>query len=137
MKTTLEMRSRIRELSSAAPGADDYDRAVHLLLDDFDQLEKLVYVPGVLKCAKCGFGLIKTNLHVRTGNFSANNEPDYCPNDGAPLWRVTERDAGNEMIDRASEMSDELLRLRAAMTAVRDDGGVPLYIQTIAKAALG
>lgn len=130
------MRARILELSSAAPGADDYDRAVRLLVEDYNTLEKLVFVPGLLKCAKCGFTLIKTNLHVQTGNFSANNEPDHCPNDGAPLWRVSERDAGNEMVDRAAEMSDELLRLRAAMTALRDDESVPPYIQTIAKAAL-
>lgn len=88
--------------------------------DEIDRLEKLVYVPGLLKCAKCGFALIKTNLHVQTGNFSTNNEPDHCPNDGAPLWRVTERDAGNEMVDRGAEMSDQIIKLRAALHEIAD-----------------
>jgi hypothetical protein len=34
LKTTPEMRDRIRELTKA-DGSDDYDRAVMLLLDDF------------------------------------------------------------------------------------------------------
>lgn len=88
--------------------------------NEIERLEKLVYVPGVLKCSKCGFGLIKTTLHVQTGNFSANNEPDHCPNDGAPLWRVTERDAGNDLVDRGAEMSDQIIRLRATLQDIAD-----------------
>lgn len=36
LQTTPEMRARLRELSSPAPTADDYDRAVRALLDDHD-----------------------------------------------------------------------------------------------------
>lgn len=122
MKTTPEMRATVRRLTN--PAKDDYERAVLMLCDDFEEelirLEKLVYVPGALKCAKCGFGLIKTNLHVTDGSFSANNEPDYCPNDGSPLWRVTERDAGNEMIDRAEKAFEEIKQLRAALNGLVD-----------------
>lgn len=37
MKTTPEMRARLRELSSPALDADDYDRAVRAMLDDLDR----------------------------------------------------------------------------------------------------
>ena len=49
-----------------------------------------VFVPGQWRCAKCGFGLIQANLNARDGTVTARDEPgDKCPNDGAPLWRVT------------------------------------------------
>lgn len=83
------------------------------------ELERLVYVPGLLKCKKCGFGLIKTNLYVMDGTFGANNEPDHCPNDGAPMWRVTERDASNEYIDRTESMVLEFNTLRTVAQKVR------------------
>lgn len=38
MKTTPEMRARLRELCHPVAGRDDYDRAVLALLDDFSNL---------------------------------------------------------------------------------------------------
>lgn len=67
------------------------------------RLETLVYVPGVRRCAKCSFRLVSTNLHVPSGGMSANNDPQDCPNGCGPLWRLTERDAGNELIDRMDQ----------------------------------
>jgi len=65
------------------------------------KLEGLVYVPGLWRCAKCEFQLTQMNLNANTGNVSARDEPgDKCPNCNSPLWRVTERDAGNQMCDR-------------------------------------
>ena len=72
-----------------------------------ERLEKLVYVPGAWKCAKCRCGVISNTLHVNTGGISANNEPQECPNGCGPMWRVTERDAGNEMCDRLDALTDE------------------------------
>ena len=37
-KSTAAMRSRARELATAGPTMDDYDRAVVAILDDFDAL---------------------------------------------------------------------------------------------------
>lgn len=65
-----------------------------------ERLEKLVYVPGLLKCAKCGCSVISTNLHYPSGDFSADSSPKECPNGCGPMWPVTERAAGNEMVDR-------------------------------------
>jgi hypothetical protein len=76
------------------------------LKKEIERLEKLVYVPGLWKCAKCKCTTVCTNLHVNTGGFSANNSPQQCPNDCGPMWRVTERDAGNELIDRYSKDAD-------------------------------
>jgi len=75
---------------------------------EVERLEKLVYVPGVLKCAKCSCVLVTTNLHVNTGQVSANNDPQQCPNGCGPMWRRTEREAGNELIDRMDKMADDL-----------------------------
>lgn len=67
---------------------------------EIERFEKLVYVPGLWKCAKCKCTTVCSNIHVDTGGFSANNSPQQCPNECGPMWRVTERDAGNELIDR-------------------------------------
>ena len=44
MQTTKAMRDRIREL--ATPERDDFDRAVNMLITDFDELDKR-YEPRV------------------------------------------------------------------------------------------
>ncbi|MFG1247318.1 hypothetical protein [Xanthobacter flavus] len=69
-----------------------------------ERLTKLVYVPGLWKCPKCKFSLVQANLNASDGTVTARDQPgDKCPNCASPLWRVTERDAGNEMVDRAEE----------------------------------
>ena len=69
-----------------------------------ERLTKLVYVPGLWKCPKCKFSLVQANLNALDGTVTARDQPgDKCPNCASPLWRVTERDAGNEMVDRAEE----------------------------------
>lgn len=82
------------------------------LQQEVGRLESLVYVPGVLMCAKCSFSLISANLHVNTGQVSANNSPGHCPNGCGPMWRVTERDAGNGLIDRMETILAENKKLR-------------------------
>lgn len=68
-------------------------------------LESLVYVPGLWRCARCSCETVSTNIHVPSGRFSANNKPQRCPNDCGPMWRVTERDAGNRLVDRLEALS--------------------------------
>ena len=79
-----------------------------------DRLEKLVYVPGVFSCAKCRVVLVSTTMHAHTGLMKANTEPQKCPNGCGPLWRRTERDAGNELCDR-------LEKAEAALAALQKD----------------
>lgn len=76
------------------------------------ELEKLVYVPGVWKCAKCGLRLVSSTLNAHSGSVTANSEPQQCPNGCGPLWRVTERDAGNDLCDRLDKCADELAAAR-------------------------
>ena len=87
------------------------------------RLEELVYVPGTRKCAKCDFVLVSNFLHAETGQISANDKPDDCPNGCGPLWRVTERDAGNDMVDRCEEQIEARTaaeaRLREAGKTIR------------------
>lgn len=73
---------------------------VDTLRNEVARLEKLVYVPGLFKCEKCKFSLISTTLNVSTGQACANNVSESCPNGCGPLRRVTEREAGNESVDR-------------------------------------
>jgi hypothetical protein len=67
---------------------------------ELERLERLVYVPGLWRCAKCRCHLTVTNIHVASGQFSAGTEPQQCPNGCGPMWRVTEREAGNQLVDR-------------------------------------
>ncbi len=67
-----------------------------------DALKKLVYVPGLWRCAKCKFSRQSMNLHAVTGTISAKADAttEPCPNGCGPLWPVTERLAGNDLCDR-------------------------------------
>lgn len=68
------------------------------------ELEKLIYVPGLWSCAKCKFQLVQSSLNANDGTVTARDTPgDKCPNCNGPLWRVTERQAGNDMVDRCTE----------------------------------
>ena len=77
------------------------------------ELEALVYVPGLWRCPKCKFGLLQSNLNAATGAVTARDTPgDKCPNCAGPLWRVTERQAGNDMVDRCEAAVIEAAALR-------------------------
>jgi hypothetical protein len=78
------------------------------------ELESKVYVPGLWKCAKCSFTLVQRVLRASDGAVGVRDKPgenrpirdkpgENCPNCAVPLWRVGERDAGNELADRAQE----------------------------------
>lgn len=86
------------------------------------EIERLVYIPGVWRCAKCGFGLVQSNLNARDGSVTARDDPgEKCPNDGAPLWRVTYKDELAEAYERWEEQAASLQSdLDAAREALRD-----------------
>ena len=78
---------------------------------DIERLERLVYVPGLWSCPKCKLKLVSNTMHAGTGLMSANNDPQQCANGCGPMWRVTERDAGNDLCDRAKIAAGEIERL--------------------------
>lgn len=88
-------------------------------------LERLVYVPGLWRCPKCKFQLVQAELNAATGNVTARDRPgDKCPNCHGPLWRVTERDAGNEMVDQCEAAIKHSTEIEALlMTALALHGG--------------
>lgn len=63
-----------------------------------------IHVSGLWRCAKCNFVLVQSNLNAADGTITARDEAgDKCPNDGAPLWRVTWRQHAEEMAERCEE----------------------------------
>ena len=80
------------------------------------ELEALVYVPGLWRCAKCKFQLVQAVLSASTGAVHSHDKPgEKCPNCAGPLWRVTERQAGNDMADRCEQAVLRNLGLEAAL----------------------
>jgi hypothetical protein len=83
--------------------------------------------PGVMRCAKCKFGLQRVILSVRSGTASAgNSKTEPCPNGCGPLWPVTWKELAKEHLEVAERFFDEsaVLRkdnetLRAELTALR------------------
>lgn len=88
----------------------------------------LVYVPGVFRCAKCGFRVVQSDLNARDGTVTARDEPgEKCPNDGAPLWRVTYRDDLAEaheqwevQVKRAAEAEAKLSDAYSALRSIAE-----------------
>jgi len=87
-----------------------------------DEATRKLYRPGVLRCAKCEFRLISSTLDAATGNIYARETMEYCPNDGAPMWRVSweeECKAADRLWDRylseAQSAQAEAAQLREAL----------------------
>lgn len=89
--------------------------------DELDRLEKLVYVPGQWRCAKCEFRLTQSNLYAASGTVGPRDEPgDKCPNCNGPLWRVSAMDDRNEAFKCANGVFERVERLSAAMQEAAD-----------------
>lgn len=112
-----DARAHMRDGLDARPHPNwtNIARALLALADENERLEKLVYVPGLWKCAKCKCVVMTNTLHVPYGAMSANNSPQQCPNDCGPMWRVTERAAGNEVVDRMDAQAERLKDLDRAL----------------------
>jgi hypothetical protein len=89
--------------------------------DEIARLNKLVYVPGHWRCAKCNFRLVQSNLYAATGTVGPRDEPgDKCPNCASPLWRVSAMDDRNEAYKTANDLFDRADRLRKALQEIHD-----------------
>jgi hypothetical protein len=87
-----------------------------------EKLNALVYVPGVWRCAKCGFSLTQMNLNAGDGTVTARDEPGTkCPNDGSPMWRVSYRDWAQEMCDQTDAFMERHRAELAAAQRVKDE----------------
>lgn len=72
------------------------------------------YVPGVMRCAKCKFRLVKANLNMQDGTVSAaaGLEPEACPNGCGPMWPSTWRQEAEENLEIAERLQTQLSDLR-------------------------
>ena len=77
-------------------------------------------VPGEMRCAKCGFTLIRKNLYVNNGTVGAgSNETEPCPNGCGPLWPETWEHSTREAWTRCEELHMELQAANKALAAYR------------------
>jgi hypothetical protein len=109
---------------------DEIPAIVRALVAENERLRDSVIRPGVMRCAKCGFGLLRNNLNVGSGTVSAgDNKTEPCPNGCGPLWPVTWKEyaqQGDEayefIVQRMIKAEDERDALKAAQApAVGDD----------------
>lgn len=79
------------------------------------ELERLVYVPGQWRCAKCKYVGIHAVICATSGaiGVKANTKTEQCPNGCGPLWRVTERQVGKELCDRLDVALDCIAALES------------------------
>ncbi len=85
-----------------------------------------IHVPGLWGCAKCGFVLMQSNLNMGDGSITARDAPgDKCPNDGAPLWRVTWKQQAKEMGERAEEFLERAVKAEKDLAALKSQGSQP------------
>lgn len=88
--------------------------------------ERKDLVPGVMRCAKCEFQLVRQVLAVNLGEvFAGDSKTEPCPNDCGPLWPVTWKqyaeqamDAAESMADRAFAAEKEVKQLRGELSAL-------------------
>ena len=89
-------------------------------------------VPGVMRCAKCEFQLVRQILAVNLGEvFAGDSKTEPCPNGCGPLWPVTWKqyaeqamDAAETMADRAFAAEKEVKQLRGELAQHPDDVAV-------------
>lgn len=106
----------IAQWDDAADGVTmDADTAQDLARE-FKRMRGLIYCPGVLQCAKCGFRLTKTLL-TPTGAF-ADDKPDYCPNCNVPLWKTTWKDDAADAYKTAESQMDRSMEAEKALATL-------------------
>lgn len=127
-----ELASMFATLGGDTPGAaawsTSYDGARRILAT-IEHLQGLVYVPGLWRCAKCKCGTIGTLLCASTGRMAVDKTPKQCPNGCGPMWRVTERQAGNDVIDRNDAANDRL----AVLLGVASHAHIYAAVEELAK----
>ena len=87
---------------------------------EIERLNRLVYAPGLWRCAKCRFQLVQQNLNAHTGTVTMRDDTgDKCPNCASPLWRVSERESARELGETAERFWSETQDLKAEIAALK------------------
>ncbi len=75
--------------------------------------DKFKYCPGVMRCAKCEFQLLKSVINMSSGSVTpGNSDPEKCPNGCGPLWRVSWEEYANQHYEAAEKYFLEAKELR-------------------------
>jgi hypothetical protein len=81
-------------------------------------------VPGVMRCAKCKFQIVRTNLYIKQGTTGqGDSKIELCPNGCGPLWPVTWKEWAQEhsnISDRSKQNTEVALRLMALEQAMEE-----------------
>jgi hypothetical protein len=88
------------------------------------------HVPGVFRCANCGFQLHQMTLNAHDGTVTARDAPgEKCPNDGSPMWRVTyaeqlaeAHEEWGKQVERAAEAERDRDALRKENADLKAQG---------------
>lgn len=92
--------------------ADQLVEANKMIARLIDQL----YVPGVMRCAKCKFRLHRITLYMGDGSVGAgDNKTEPCPNGCGPLWSCTWKDEATENLSICETQVAEVARLKEAL----------------------
>jgi len=71
------------------------------------RLKEASFSPGEMYCAKCNFGLIRTNLYIGSGTTGpGDNSTEPCPNGCGPLWPVTWEKTARDSWKVAEEIAE-------------------------------
>jgi hypothetical protein len=57
-------------------------------------------------------------MNAATGQVRADKKPQDCPNGCGPMWRRTERDAGNDLMDRLDNEAEKRIAAEARLALV-------------------
>lgn len=89
------------------------DAVVEPRLSPDDTLD--VYVPGVWRCPRCDFQLVRQTMSVASGEIGVTRqqieESEPCPNDGTPMIRLTWRERALDSEKRLVETMERLMRV--------------------------
>ena len=86
------------------------------LQEELERAQQERIVPGVMRCAKCHFRLVRTTIHYPSASFSAgDSKTEPCPNGCGPLWPVTWQDEARENLDRAEEQMERAEQAETAL----------------------
>jgi hypothetical protein len=79
-------------------------------------------VPGMMRCAKCSFVLVRNVLHAQSGAITAgDNKTEPCPNGCGPLWPMTWRQNAEDMALRCEEQVARAVAAEARCAALEAD----------------
>lgn len=105
----------IARWDDAADGVTMDADTAQALAREFKRMRGLIYCPGVLCCAKCGFRLTKTVL-TPDGAF-CDESPDTCPNCNVPMWKITWSDEAHQAYKVAESQMDRAIEAEKALAA--------------------